>query len=117
MKKLLVILGVICFFALGSGVFSYVRATPQMCSYVSGASVTGECTYNGGKKVFKVVLRNNSGSRCSASYKVLGKSGGSWEIISEGILTANDGSSAVDWVNMEGYENARLTDISTWKCN
>ena len=66
-----------------------------------------------------VTLRNYSGSRCSASFTVEGKTikDGVWEVVSEGILTANNNSSAVSYYSMDGYSQMRLINISTWKCD
>ena len=118
MKKLFIILGVLCGLALGGGIYSYADV-PQQCSTVSGASVYGEYTTNKhSQRCYRVVLSNRSGSRCSASFKVLAKpKSGSWETIYEGILSADNGYESSDYVVMEGYDYARLSDVSTWKCN
>lgn len=117
MKKLFIILGILLGLALGGGVYSYAYV-PQSCSSVSGASVNGTYATSNNRHYYLVTLSNYSGSRCSASFKVLAKeSGGSWETIYEGILTANNGGNSSQWVDMEGYESARLSDVSTWKCN
>jgi hypothetical protein len=113
MKKLCIILSVICALALGAGVYTYAYV-PNTCSSVSGASVTGSIL--SGPK-YRVTLMNRSGSRCSASFTVEGKIDGTWESIGDGILTAPDGSSAYQDFSMRGYDNARVVNISTWKCD
>lgn len=115
MKKLCIILGVIVALVIGGGVYSYAYV-PNSCSYVSGASVSGTYT---ARHEYMVTLRNYSGSRCSASFTVEGKTikDGVWEVVSEGILTANNNSSAVSYYSMDGYSQMRLINISTWKCD
>lgn len=115
MKKLFIILGVLCALALGGGIYSYSYAyVPASCSTVSGARVTTK--YMNG--LFWVTLHNQSGSRCSASYKVYGKlSNGTWEYVGSGILTADDGAWDQQSYSMKGYEQMRADEISTWKCN
>ena len=119
MKKLFAILGVVCALALSGAIYSYSSAyVPEQCKYVSGANVTGECRMNGGIYCFFVILRNNSGSRCSASFTVEGKlSNGSWETVTTGILSAANGKTDSQYVNIEGYTTARLVNVSTWKCD
>ena len=113
MKKFLVILSVICALAL-CGTISY--AVAQTCSTISGASV--DARYVDGGKSYEVSLSNYSGSRCSASYCVDAKSnGGEWERIYEGILTADNNQTRSHTVSLRGYDVARLTNVSTWKCN
>ena len=115
MKKVFVILGVLCALIIGGSVYSYTNATPPSCSSVSGAKVTTEIK---GCCEFCVWLVNNSGSRCSASFKVYGKlSNGEWEYAGSGILTADNGSSDVQRFSMGDYTRMRADDISTWKCN
>ena len=113
MKKLCVILGVICALALGGGVYSYAYV-PNTCSSASGARVTG--FYNG-NNLYMVKLVNNSGGRCSASFTVEGKINGEWESIGEGILTAENGESDSQNFSYKGYDNARVVNISTWRCD
>ena len=113
MKKLCIILSVICALALGGGVYTYAYV-PNTCSSVSGAKVTGNII-EGAK--YRVVLRNYSGSRCSASFTVEGKIDGTWESIGDGILSANHNSSDYQDFSISGYDNARVVNISTWKCD
>lgn len=117
MKKLFVIISVICALTLGSAVVTNSYAyVPESCSYVSGANV--ESYFHSGSLCVK--LENYSGARCSASYKVYGRTeNGNWEEIASGILTAGHGKTDIDCVPYEsmGYTTARLGDVSTWKCD
>lgn len=115
MKKLFIVLSVICALALGGGVYSYAYV-PNTCSSVSGASVSGKySTVN--SDYYVVELYNRSGSRCSASFTVEGKTGGEWESLGDGILTADDGGSDKQNFYVKGYDNVRVTNISTWRCD
>lgn len=115
MKKLFIILSVICALALGGGVYSYAYV-PNTCSSVSGASVSGY--YNNMNSDYYIVkLRNGSGSRCSASFTVEGKAGGVWESLGDGILTADNGREDTQSFYVKGYDNVRVTNISTWRCD
>lgn len=113
MKRLIYILSFIFALALGCGVYSYANI-PNSCSAVSGARVTGE-HYNNAK--YRVTLVNHSGSRCSASFSVEGKINGTWENIGDGILTADHGNNSSQDFSTSGYDNARVVNIRTWKCN
>ena len=115
MKKLYVILSVICALALGGGVYSYAYV-PNTCSSVSGASVRGYYNTNN-SNYYIVCLSNRSGSRCSASFTVEGKIGGAWESLGDGILTADNNGSDKQSFFVKGYDNVRVTNISTWRCD
>lgn len=115
MKKLFIVLSVICALALGGGVYSYAYV-PNTCSSVSGASVSGYYS-SSSRNYYTVKLYNQSGSRCSASFTVEGKTGGEWESLGDGILTANNGGSDSQEFNVTGYDNVRVTNISTWRCD
>ena len=91
MKKLFIVLSVICALALGGGVYSYAYV-PNTCKSVSGARVHGEYSSSNSDNYY-VHLYNYSGSRCSASFTVEGKIDGVWECLGDGILTADDGDS------------------------
>lgn len=115
MKKLLIILGVLCTLAIGGGIYSYANV-PQNCSTVSGARVYATLNPSG---AIVVHLDNHSGSRCSASYTVEGRtSDGKWEVIQQGIISADNGKTQQEWINYKdrGYTTARLVNVSTWKC-
>lgn len=116
MKKICIILGVIVALVIGGGVYSYAYV-PNSCSYVSGASVSGSSSIRHGS--YTVTLRNYSGSRCSASFTVEGKTikDGVWEVVSEGILTADNNRTEYSHYSMDGYSQMRLINISTWKCD
>lgn len=116
MKKIIAILCVICAFAFGTEFNSFAStSTPHDCSTVSGASVTG--SYKNSIE-YKVTLSNNSGSRCSASFTVEAKTqDGNWEVIGDGILTADNGDSASHVYSINGYQKARVVNVSTWKCD
>ena len=115
MKKLFIVLSVICALALGGGVYSYAYV-PNTCSSVSGAKVSGHYNSNN-SNYYIVTLRNYSGSRCSASFTVEGKTGGVWESLGDGVLTASHGYSDEQSFYVKGYDNVRVTNISTWRCD
>lgn len=115
MKKLFIVLSVICALALGGGVYSYAYV-PNTCSSVSGASVSGAYSSNN-PDYYIVTLSNRSGSRCSASFTVEGKTGGVWESLGDGILTASHNGYEKQSFYVKGYDNVRVTNISTWRCD
>lgn len=115
MKKLFIVLSVICALALGGGVYSYAYV-PTTCSSVSGASVSGRYSSKD-SNYYIVTLSNHSGSRCSASFTVEGKTGGVWESLGDGILTADNRGVDTQSFYVKGYDNVRVTNISTWRCD
>lgn len=118
MKKLFAIFCTICALTLCNSIYSFASTdTPNNCSTVSGASVSGSFT-SATRHNYRVSLKNNSGYRCSASFKVEAKTtAGTWEFIGSGILTAHNGGADFQDFNTDGYTNARVVDISTWRCN
>lgn len=119
MKKIGVVFSLICVLILG-GVYSDICASGGSCSFVSGASVNGSYNYNkeGEKIGYKVTLSNHSGSTCSASCVVEGKtSNGTWEVLEEMILSAENNNSSSNVVDIRGYVAARVVNVSTWKCD
>lgn len=94
----------------------YLEPVPLGCKTVSGASVTGRYSTDG--EYYCVTFKNNSGSRCSASGEVWGKVNGRWEKIDEFLLTADNKDYAYYNVRLStaGATQARLENVSTWRC-
>ncbi len=81
MKKLFIILGVLCALALGGGVSTYLKA-----SSVPGAYVRAEKTYDG---KFWVQLVNNSEYSVVGYCPIEGYRNGEWLSITDVVLEAS----------------------------
>lgn len=114
MKKIFGIIA-LCAMLIGGAVTTYIYADGNMCSQVSGASVSGYYSNN----VYCVKLTNNSGSRCSASITVQGKVDGTWEDIDSFTLSAANGSYSTKCVDLSrvGATAARISSQYIYRCD